>query len=70
VAELYDPAPTFMDFGLDLCADYRSVVSDPWKLCESDLIKIACPALRRAIAAEAEVARLKAAPTGMGAGRG
>jgi hypothetical protein len=28
-------------------------------LCESDLIKIACPALRRALAAEAELARCK-----------
>jgi hypothetical protein len=60
VGKLYDPAPTAMDFGRDLLADYTLVVTDPWKLCESDLVKIACPALRRAIAAEAEVARLRA----------
>ncbi len=47
-----DRRPSTWDLGRNLVDDYDQIIADPWKMCLADLVKIACPALRRAIAAE------------------
>lgn len=51
--------PTFLDLARNLQADYEAIIRDPWGWCAADLHKIACPALRRALAAEAERDQLR-----------